>query len=135
MNIFTGQGLYLKMPFADGAPCSVKRTFLVIHADSATNKVTVLNVSSIKGKVHKTSFPSNKVINKFKPPFMMPSFVKLDAIYEINYFARLENAVLANRQVIDVDELNDIMTGFASYRHSNPNDIRTVFYDQTHVLV
>lgn len=131
MNIIPGHGLLLKLPFADGAPCSKNRTFLVIDVDSQTNKISLLNVSSIVGKAHKILFNSNVVLNNYKPPFMMPSFVKLDALYEIDYFSELDNRILHNGIPYDGNELIRIVDKFNIYRIEN--NITIVNYDQSQV--
>lgn len=119
MNIVPGQALLLQMTYADGQPCSYKRTFLVVDTDLVQNKVILLNVSSVAGKVRKVSFPSNRLISNYRPPFDKPSFVKLDSIYEIHYFSEIDNAVLHNGNPLDSGELTNIRTAFESYQRGN----------------
>jgi hypothetical protein len=116
MNISVGQGLLLKLPFADGAPCNSKRTFLVIDVDYSLQKISLLNISSSRGKEHKLLFDSNKKINNYKPPFLMPSFVKLDALYQIDYFTELESRILHNGDKLNTIDLTSIIDKFAAYR-------------------
>jgi hypothetical protein len=131
MNIVAGHGLLLKLPFADGGPCSYDRTFLVINVDTISNKIRLLNVSSIKGKAHKLLYPSNIPLRKYKPPFKFSSFVKLDALYEIDYFSELDTRILHNRMPYDSNELHNIINKFNAYRISN--NVSVVSYNQIQV--
>lgn len=118
MNIVSGHGLLLKLDFADGAPCRCKRTFLVINVDQNTNRLELLNVSSIEGKEHKLLFETNERLNNHKPPFNLPSFVKMDALYEVDYFPELEKRILHNRQPYNTQELNRIVDKFNAIKLS-----------------
>lgn len=116
MNIVPGHGILLKLPFADGAPCKKNRTFLVINVETSSQKIRLLNVSSIAGKAHKLLFESNEKLYKYKPPFNLPSFVKLDALYEIDYFPELESRILHNKAPYDAQELNKIIDKFNVFK-------------------
>lgn len=71
------QGIMAKIPFRDGTEPEYARTYLVLNADE--KGMTVLNVSSTKGKEHKLFFPSNYKLKEYSPPFWKPCFVKLDS--------------------------------------------------------
>ncbi|WP_261133789.1 hypothetical protein [Bacillus sp. Marseille-Q3570] len=129
MNITIGQGLWLKMPFADGGKCNYERPFLVIRIDSQNNKLLLLNVSSIKGKTHKLLFDSNKRLPKYNPPLSEPSFVKLDALYTIEYYNDLQTKLLSNGRQYDYEELQRITQLFDTYRKIKKN-VLEVTYDQ-----
>lgn len=74
------QGFLGKIPFLDGKEPEYPRTYLIVRADEYG--ITVLNVSSIKGKEHKLLYPTNYPLKNYNPPFRKPSFVKLDsAVY------------------------------------------------------
>ena len=58
----TGQGILLKLDYADGGLADKARTFLIISINES--KVNLLNISSIQGKLHKLMYPANKKILK-----------------------------------------------------------------------
>jgi hypothetical protein len=119
MNVEPGQGFYLQIPyFGDGETALKPRTFLVISVTH--NTVAVLNVSSLVGKESKLLIPSNEKINNFKPPFLMPSFVKLNVIYEIEYFPEIKRAILHNAQRLDDIEFKRILIKLNTYQRSRP---------------
>lgn len=125
-----GNGLLLKIPYADGEPPDKQRTFLVINIDKEV--VELLNVSSItREKVRKLLWPSNEILKVFRPPFERPSFVKLDSLYRIKLFEELKYLVLADGQPLDPGELKRIKEKFQKYR--NENYINIVFFDKAEV--
>lgn len=73
-----GQGILGKIRFVDGELPEYNRTYLIINVTS--EYIEVLNVSSIRGKERKLAFPTNERLRSFKPPFLKPSFVKLDSL-------------------------------------------------------
>jgi hypothetical protein len=114
VNISVGSGLYLQIPyFIDGGPCDSPRTFLVIGIDSATNVITALNVSSVEGKEEKLLYSTNHKIEKYNPPFKKSSFVKLDAVYEIEYFTEIEKAIFRSG-VLCKEEMSIILSKMES---------------------
>lgn len=84
MSFVVGQGILGKIRFKDGAFPAYDRTYLIVTAE--TNYIEVLNVSSIKGKERKLAFPTNERLRLYNPPFVMPSFVKLDSLTSIDVF-------------------------------------------------
>ncbi|MHB9909226.1 hypothetical protein CF073_10480 [Clostridium botulinum] len=112
-----GQGLLLEMDYADGERITKKRPFLVIEVSE--KKIKVLNVSSSKNKEHKLGFKSNKRINKYNPPFLKPSFVKLDALYIIEKDSRLKHFLLNNGRKIFPLELENIIESFYDFKKNN----------------
>ncbi|NFH04133.1 hypothetical protein FDG46_04260 [Clostridium botulinum] len=112
-----GQGLLLEMDYADGERITKKRPFLVIEVSE--KKIKVLNVSSSKNKEHKLGFKSNKRINKYNPPFLKPSFVKLDALYIIEKDSRLKHFLLNNGRKIFPLELENIIESFYNFKKNN----------------
>ncbi|MZP31345.1 hypothetical protein GTO91_16720 [Heliobacterium undosum] len=121
------------MDYADGGTCLYKRTFLVIEANQTTGSVKLLNVSSIADKVHKLLMPSNRRLTSYRPPFLRPSFVKLDALYQVEYFGNLDNAILHNGDTLDLTELTNVHNTFASYQASN--HVTSVCYTSSDVAV
>jgi hypothetical protein len=128
VSIRAGQGLFLQIPFADGTDCKYHRPFLVIDVDQLQNRIKLLNVSSVRGKAHKVGFSSNKLLINYKPPFIMPSFVKLDSLYIIEYFPDIQRSVLDGGQTLDSVELQDIIR--EHYLYSQLNMTHSVFYTE-----
>lgn len=78
MAFIEGQGILGRITFRDGTVPAYNRTYLIVLVD--TDYIKVLNVSSVHGKEHKLAFPSNEKLKVYRPPFMKPSFVKLDSL-------------------------------------------------------
>lgn len=93
MSFVVGQGVLGKIRFVDGEIPAYDRTYLVITAEP--DYIEVLNVSSIRGKERKLAFPTNERLRSYNPPFVMPSFVKLDSL------TRIESADWGNLQVLN----------------------------------
>jgi len=94
-----GQGILGKIRFVDGEFPAYDRTYLVVTAEA--DYIEVLNVSSIKGKERKLAFPTNERLRSYNPPFVMPSFVKLDSL------TRVESADWSNLQVLNAGRTLD----------------------------
>lgn len=110
----SGQGILLEVDYADGGSHNKPRTFLITEVND--KNVYMLNISSIKGKEAKLGYKSNKKIDKFKPPFLKPSFVKLDALYIIEKNESLNHFLLAQGRSINLIQLKDIKQNFINYR-------------------
>lgn len=93
MSFVVGQGVLGRIRFVDGEVPAYDRTYLVITAEP--DYIEVLNVSSIRGKERKLAFPTNERLRTYNPPFVMPSFVKLDSL------TRVESADWGNLQVLN----------------------------------
>lgn len=78
MNFMEGHGVHGKIRFIDGEAPVYDRTYLVVTV--SVEYIEVLNVSSIKGKERKLAFPTNERLKNYNPPFIKPSFVKLDSL-------------------------------------------------------
>lgn len=93
MNYIEGHGVLGRVQFRDGTMPGYDRTYLVV---SVTGEyIEVLNVSSIKGKERKLAFTTNERLRVFNPPFLKPSFVKLDSL------TRVQKADWANLQILN----------------------------------
>ena len=68
--------------FRDGVIPEYDRTYLVITV--SPEYIEVLNVSSVRGKERKLAFPQNERLLVFCPPFLKPSFVKLDSLTRVD---------------------------------------------------
>jgi len=107
MNISAGHGILGKIRFRDGEMPAYDRTYLVVAVDSYY--LEVVNVSSIKGKERKLLFPSNEPLKKYKPPFMVPSFVKLDSLVRVQLSDCANLQILHRGQKLDAGELRRII--------------------------
>lgn len=103
MSFIEGQGVLGKVRFVDGEMPQYDRTYLVIKAE--TDYIEVLNVSSIKGKERKLAFPANERLRIYNPPFLKPSFVKLDSLTRVDKSDWGELQILNNGRTIDAGEL------------------------------
>lgn len=107
MQFQAGQGVLGRIRFKDGQMPAYDRTYLVVSADE--NSIHVLNVSTIKGKERKLFFPFNERLKVYRPPFMYPSFVKLDSLTEIPLQECSELKILYGGQQLDGTELKRIV--------------------------
>lgn len=112
-----GQGVLLKLDFCDGSVANYKRPFLVINKDN--DYIYLLNISSTKGKEHKLGMKSNKLISRYRPPFLKSSFVKLDSMYIVPNREYIKNYLLCEGRAMHPLELQDIKHCFSDYRENN----------------
>jgi hypothetical protein len=105
----------MKLPFADGVECQYSRPFLVVGRDDENKKLKLLNASSIKGKEEKALWDSNKVLDNHNPPFPRATFIKIDAIYEVDYFDDLSRMKMSRGLTLETIELQSVLTDCESY--------------------
>ena len=103
MNFVEGHGILGRIRFVDGTMSEYDRTYLVIYV--ADDYIEVLNVSSIRGKERKLAFPTNERLRSFNPPFMMPSFVKLDSLTRVPKSDWVNLQILNSGRTLDANEL------------------------------
>ena len=103
MTFLAGQGVLGKITFKDGKEPLYDRTYLVV--DVTDNYIEVLNVSSTKGKEYKLLFPYNEELKVYKPPFLKPSFVKLDSLVRVSKEDWRHLRILCNGACLDSTEL------------------------------
>lgn len=106
MNFIEGHGVLGKIRFNDGEMPEYDRTYLVVAVTD--EYIKVLNVSSIKGKERKLAFPANERLRIFNPPFLKPSFVKLDSLTIVHKADWGNLHILNNGKTLNFDELNRI---------------------------
>lgn len=121
----TGQGVLLKLDFCDGGVANYKRPFLVINKDN--DYIYLLNVSSTRGKEHKLGMQSNKLINRYRPPFLKSSFVKLDSMYIVPNRKYIKSYLLCGGRAMHPIEFKDIEKCLSDYRESNKRFDSKVF--------
>lgn len=103
MNFMEGQGVLGRIRFIDGMMPAYDRTYLVVTVEA--EYIEILNVSSVKGKERKLAFPMNERLKIFNPPFMKPSFVKLDSLTRVPEAEWKNLIVLNNGRTLDNSEL------------------------------
>ncbi len=103
MYFMEGHGAHGRVRFKDGAFPAYDRTYLVVFV--AADYIEVLNVSSVKGKERKLAFPTNERLRIYKPPFMKPSFVKLDSLTRVSKADWHNLVVLSRGRTLDNGEL------------------------------
>ncbi len=106
MSFTEGQGVLGKVRFKDGPMPQYDRTYLVVGATS--DYIEVLNVSSVKGKERKLAFPYNEKLRLYDPPFLKPSFVKLDSLTKVEQNGWKNLRLLHNGETLEQNELNRI---------------------------
>ena len=107
MQFLPGQGILGRIRFADGQMPMYDRTYLVVSV--GIDYIEVLNVSTIRGKERKLFFPSNEQLKVYRPPFLYPSFVKLDSLTKVSVKDCAELKILYGGQPIDDTELKRII--------------------------
>ena len=106
MNFIEGQGVLGRVRFVDGEMPQYDRTYLVVNVD--TDYIEVVNVSSIRGKERKLAFSTNERLRVYNPPFVKPSFVKLDSLTKVDRTDWGNIHLLSNGRTLDADELTRI---------------------------
>lgn len=106
MNFVEGHGVLGRIRFVDGTMPSYDRAYLVVAVSN--DYIEVLNVSSIRGKERKLAFPINERLRNYNPPFVMPSFVKLDSLTRVSKSEWGDLQILNNGRALESNELNRI---------------------------
>lgn len=107
MHFMAGQGVLGRIRFKDGQMPGYDRTYLVVSA--GTDYIEILNVSTIRGKEHKLFFPFNERLKTYRPPFLYPSFVKLDSFTCVPLTDCGGLKILHGGQTLNRAELNRIV--------------------------
>lgn len=108
MKFQEGQGVLGSIQFVDGSMPSYDRTYLVVYVGS--DYIEVLNVSSIRGKERKLAFPTNERLRNYNPPFIVPSFVKLDSLTRVPQSDWSSLQILNGGRTLDSGELGRIQS-------------------------
>lgn len=106
MEYVEGQGLLGRIRFRDGAMPEYDRPYLVFNVSDTY--IEVLNVSSIRGKEKKLLYPTNFALVHYNPPFLKPSFVKLDSLTRINKSECGSLRLLCGGSRLDDVDMNEI---------------------------
>lgn len=103
-----GQGICGRTKFKDGVMSQKIRPYLIATVNA--EYIEVLTVSTVKGKERKLAFPTNMKIEKYKPPFLKSSFVKLDSLTRINKLEWENFRILHNGEILNRIELDTIIS-------------------------
>lgn len=106
MNFVEGHGILGRIRFVDGEMPQYDRTYLVVSVTS--DYIDVLNVSSIRGKESKLAYPTNERLRVYNPPFMKPSFVKMDSLTRVLKEDWTDLTILNGGRTLDASELERI---------------------------
>lgn len=106
-------------PTLDGKTVSDKKRFmLVIDVQKDSNIIRMLNVSSIKNRSVNLWYDCNiEIVNYY--PLSMPTFAKLDTIYEIKYFKELEKFIAKGGNKLTYKEFRKILDEKTKYEKNN----------------
>ncbi|MCI9143619.1 MAG: hypothetical protein HFH87_13565 [Lachnospiraceae bacterium] len=107
MKFSAGHGILGRIRFRDGEIPTYDRTYLIVAVGS--DYIEVVNVSSIKGRERKLLFRTNEALKSYRPPFMVPSFVKLDSLTRVPLTECNGLQILYKGQKLDDTELKRII--------------------------
>ena len=102
-----GREFFARLKLADGTLPEYDRAYLVVSVSRAT--VGVLNVSTVSGKEQKLLYSSNRLLNKYFPPFPQRSFVKLDSLVYVSADELNNVHVLSGGNMLDGAELSSVL--------------------------
>lgn len=106
MTYKVGQAVLAKVRFKDGDMPKYSRPYLIVGVGD--NYIDVINVSSSEGKESKLQKKSNKALFQYSPPFIKPSFVKLDSLVRINP-KNEQLKLLCGGKTLNTKELSEIL--------------------------
>ncbi len=107
MRFQVGQAIYGKITFKDGKEPEYKRPYLVVAVED--DGISVLNVSSLEGKEWKLAYKTNMKIEHYSPPFVKPSFVKLDSLVKVSFQDCSDIRLLSGGKQLDAEEMKRIL--------------------------
>jgi len=106
MRFIPGQAVLGRIPFHDGDIPQYDRPYLIISVSA--DYIEVVNISSIRGKERKLAFSTNERLRVYNPPFLKPSFVKLDSLTKIPNSEWCNLKLLHGGKTLDSSELSRI---------------------------
>ncbi|MCQ2387649.1 MAG: hypothetical protein MJ066_04315 [Clostridia bacterium] len=102
-----GQAIFGKIGFVDGQIPEYDRPYLIVMVKDY--ELGIITVSSTQGKEHKLLFPTNKKLINYNPPFLKPSFVKLDSYQTISIDQADAMILLQSGKCLNNIEINEII--------------------------
>ncbi|MCM1048953.1 MAG: hypothetical protein NC433_11080 [Clostridiales bacterium] len=106
-SFVVGQAFWGKVQFPDGTFPAYDRPYLVVGIDG--DYIEILTVSSVAGKEWKLTFPFNREISNYNPPFPKRTFVKLDSLQRVHINNLLNVSIAKNGKTLDAVELSEII--------------------------
>ena len=104
-----GQGILGRIKLIDGYLPDKDRTYLIVEISD--DVISILNVSSIQGKKRKVMFRDNYRLKEYNPPFVKPSFVKLDSLTKVTVEEISKNShILHSGETLNNDDMDYILT-------------------------
>ena len=107
MRFQVGQGILGKITFKDGQEPEYRRTYLIVEVDD--EGISVLNVSSLEGKEWKLAYKTNMKLEHYAPPFVKPSFVKLDSLVKVSFEDCGDIRLLSGGRQLEAEEMERIL--------------------------
>ena len=103
-----GQGILGRIKLIDGYLSDKDRTYLIAEVND--DSISILNVSTIKGKEWKVTLKDNYSLKNFNPPFVKPCFVKLDSLTTVSVEEIKQNShVLHAGETLNNNDMNYIL--------------------------
>lgn len=103
-----GQALLGQIPFPDGDFPKYSRPYLIV--DVSPDEIGIVTVSSTAGKESKLVLTSNYSLGQYDPPFIKPSFVKLDSFQRIPVTIAIKMKLLNNGRCLNSTDMGYILT-------------------------
>ncbi|MGN1327442.1 MAG: hypothetical protein ACI4VQ_05165 [Clostridia bacterium] len=129
MSIEKRQILRFVPPLLDGNEKSEKiRYMLVIDSDEITKEISMINISSIKGKEGMLLNDANMQIDEYRP-LHIPSFVKLKTTYKIKFFKELEDYIFSFGGKIRDTQFEKIINERINYQKKH-NDLNEIIFTE-----
>jgi len=116
LSYSVGQGILLQGNTFKGGTCDNGTHPYLIVGVSNTH-IDILVLSSSANKLHKQAYASNYTLRNFNPPFIKPSFVKLDSLQQLKLeeLNALKVRICAKGQVLNQTELNYILNNYKQF--------------------
>lgn len=110
--MIVGQCIWAKLEYKDGEGQPKDRPYLIVGVNG--KKVKILTVSSTYGKEAKLLYKSNYRLKKFKPPFKLDSFIKLNSCQEVD-LDDIEYTMGDDGKLLNSTDLNEILRRLKYY--------------------
>jgi hypothetical protein len=102
-----GQAVALRIPYPDGVNAEYARPYLIVKV--TTINVSLLAASSLRGKEDKLLYNTNYALKQHFPPFLKPTFIKLDSLQEVAIETISQTKICANGQKLNQNDLQHIL--------------------------
>lgn len=92
----------------DGEMPDKDRPYLIVAVGQ--DSIQTIDVSTVRNKEWKVNIYHNHVLNSFNPPFLKPSFVKIDSLQTVELSECSNMRLLCGGAKLDAAELKAIKT-------------------------